>query len=288
MKKLLLSLFAFGSLFSASAQFLNGNFEAAITNPQANFPNYSSTTGWGGGIYKKEQTNPGQALQSVKISNVIDAPLNTAFGNVFPTDTLPGFIIQTVDGPAATWQGATISFMYKNQAVGGDTSAFVVQIYDTLAAGATDDVILNEGYFQTTANVTTWTTTTMTLAPIQGATGTPNQIFIVGTSSVGALFGTKTPVSGNTFWLDDVKKLSGAGIDENIASSVKVYPNPTNDVLNIKADGEISNVTITTLDGKVVKSGSASTVNVSELTSGMYIYQVTVNGNVSTGNFVKN
>jgi hypothetical protein len=56
----------------------------------------------------------------------------------------------------------------------------------------------------------------------------------------------------------------------------------------VRKSGEISNVTITTLDGKVVSSSSSSVVNVAELTAGMYIYQVTVDGKVSTGNFVKN
>jgi hypothetical protein len=47
-------------------------------------------------------------------------------------------------------------------------------------------------------------------------------------------------------------------------------------------------VVISTLDGKVMKTTNESSVDVSEFTSGMYIYQVTVNGKVSTGNFVKN
>jgi hypothetical protein len=58
--------------------------------------------------------------------------------------------------------------------------------------------------------------------------------------------------------------------------------------LNISANGEISNVVISTLDGKVMKTTNESSFDVSEFTSGMYIYQVTVNGKVSTGNFVKN
>jgi hypothetical protein len=79
---------------------------------------------------------------------------------------------------------------------------------------------------------------------------------------------------------------NGASINENSVFS-SVYPNPAQDILNIKVDGEISNITILTLDGKVVLSSSSSTINVSELTSGMYIYQVIVNDKISTGNFVK-
>jgi hypothetical protein len=78
------------------------------------------------------------------------------------------------------------------------------------------------------------------------------------------------------------------GLNENTNQVKIVYPNPANDVLNISTNGEISNVVISTLDGKVMKTSTESSIDVSNLTAGMYIYQVTVNGKVSTGNFVKN
>lgn len=289
MKKLLLSIFALGSIYSASAQtapLVNGDFEATIT-ANSSFPNYSSTQGWGGGIYKSETAAPGQLLQSVKLESVYDAALNSAFGGAFASDTLPGFIQQSVDGNTAAYIGGVMSFKYKNITSAADTAIIFVEVYDTLAAGFNDDVLLAQGVFATSDAAATWTDATISIDADPAATGTANQLFIIATSSYGGLTGSSTPVLGNAFYLDDLK-LSLAGVKENAASTVKVYPNPANDVLNIKVDGEISNVTITTLDGKVVSSTATSTVNVASLTAGLYIYQVTANGKVSTGNFVKN
>jgi hypothetical protein len=53
-------------------------------------------------------------------------------------------------------------------------------------------------------------------------------------------------------------------------------------------NGKISSITINTLDGKVVKTATSSTVDVSALSPGMYIYHVNVDGKIATGNFVKN
>lgn len=79
-----------------------------------------------------------------------------------------------------------------------------------------------------------------------------------------------------------------AGIGENVISA-SVYPNPANDVLNIKIEGEVAAVNVLSLDGKIVATSSTATVNVADLNAGMYIYQVTTaNGQIATGNFAKN
>lgn len=76
-------------------------------------------------------------------------------------------------------------------------------------------------------------------------------------------------------------------INENVIST-SVYPNPANDVLNIVASEEIANVSILGLDGKVVATSATSTVNVADLVSGMYIYEVTTStGKVSRDSFMK-
>lgn len=78
-----------------------------------------------------------------------------------------------------------------------------------------------------------------------------------------------------------------AGIDENVITT-SVYPNPANDVLNIVASEEIATVSIVALDGKVVANASSSSVNVAELKSGMYIYEVTTtSGKVARDTFMK-
>lgn len=87
--------------------------------------------------------------------------------------------------------------------------------------------------------------------------------------------------------IDDINVSGTNGINENVISA-KVYPNPANDVLNISINEEIESVSIVTLDGKVVATSTGSTVNVAELTSGMYIYEITTaNGNVARDTFMK-
>lgn len=81
---------------------------------------------------------------------------------------------------------------------------------------------------------------------------------------------------------------SSASINKNVLSS-SVYPNPAVNELNIKINEQIVSINVLTLDGKVViSSNNNSKIDVSELNSGLYIYQVvTVAGNVSNGNFTK-
>jgi hypothetical protein len=84
-----------------------------------------------------------------------------------------------------------------------------------------------------------------------------------------------------------------ASIDEPSMLTTTVYPNPTNDVVNFSLNGvEIANVSIFSLDGKLVSSNTVNaattTVDVTALNAGMYIYKMTSkNGNVVKDTFVK-
>lgn len=87
--------------------------------------------------------------------------------------------------------------------------------------------------------------------------------------------------------IDDINVSAVASVNENILEAT-VYPNPANDVLNIKVGEEIASVAIVTLDGKVVATSTTGSVNVADLTAGMYMYQVTtVSGKLANGNFAK-
>lgn len=91
----------------------------------------------------------------------------------------------------------------------------------------------------------------------------------------------------NFIILDDISVYNSASVNElSIAS--KVFPNPAKDVLNIIVEGEEVEVTISTLEGKVVKTENSKKIDISDLTSGLYIYHVTSNGKIASGNFVKN
>jgi hypothetical protein len=92
--------------------------------------------------------------------------------------------------------------------------------------------------------------------------------------------------AANTYYIDDVSMTAGAvGINEaNTSIELTVYPNPVNDVLNISAKENITNVTIYDMVGKVVKNVDFNaltlTVNTDDLPSGTYAVKITA-GNAS-------
>ena len=93
------------------------------------------------------------------------------------------------------------------------------------------------------------------------------------------------------FMIDDVKITNVAGIEEN-SMEVSVYPNPATDVLNIQLTENASSVSILGMDGKVISTqvvtANTATVNVSNLVSGVYFYEVVAeNGTIVRNTFVK-
>jgi hypothetical protein len=82
-----------------------------------------------------------------------------------------------------------------------------------------------------------------------------------------------------------------ASLVEN-TMNVNVYPNPAEDVLNISMDLNGASVAVISMDGKVVAkqdmNGTTATVDVANLVSGVYFYEVTAeNGLVIRNSFVK-
>jgi hypothetical protein len=78
------------------------------------------------------------------------------------------------------------------------------------------------------------------------------------------------------------------------ASNLKIYPNPTKDILNLSSSTTLINsVEVTDLNGRVVKSFnlngiSQTELNVSSLQSGMYFVSVQTELGKGTTKIVKN
>lgn len=70
------------------------------------------------------------------------------------------------------------------------------------------------------------------------------------------------------------------------------YPNPTNNVLNLRSMRSIENVSIYNLLSKQVLNTNPNAtdfeLDVSSLTTGTYILKVTINGKVGTYKLMKN
>jgi hypothetical protein len=283
MKKLLLIVSCLTFSISLNAQLVNGDFESAATPLLPGIA--TDSPGWGQGLYTVETTGAYAGAQFGKMKTIYDA--TTAGLIQFPSDTLPGFIQQYIAGPISSPETWVLNYAYKNITTAGDSAVVLVQIYDTLTADPNDDVVMYGALGTYTGSTTNWT---MESIPVQAfnTTGyTANAYVVIASASIGFLFGNGYGYPGSELWLDNISLTSTNNVIE-LSSDVNVYPNPANQVLNISANGEISKVVISTLDGKVMKTTNESSVDVSEFTSGMYIYQVTVNGKVSTGNFVKN
>jgi len=75
--------------------------------------------------------------------------------------------------------------------------------------------------------------------------------------------------------------------DINRESYISIYPNPTQDILNIESQQQIETVKIYSLQGQLIKESSKSSLDVSQLTAGLYFVQVTIEGKIITKKFIK-
>jgi hypothetical protein len=283
MKKLLLFVSCLTFSISLNAQLVNGGFESPATPLLPGIA--TNSPGWGQGIYTVETTGAYAGNQYGKMKTIFDP--TTAGLIQWPSDTIAGFIQQYIPGPVSNPASWTLNYAYQNITMAGDSAVVIVQVYDTLTADPNDDVVMYGAAGVYSGSTTGWTTESLPLQEFTAAGYTANAYLFIASSSIGFLFGTGNGYPMSELWLDAISISTSAGVIE-LSSNLKVYPNPANDVLNISANGEISSVVISTLDGKVVQTTNDTSIDVSDLTSGMYIYQVTVNGKVSTGNFVKN
>jgi len=96
--------------------------------------------------------------------------------------------------------------------------------------------------------------------------------------------------------VDDFAVIGGvAGLDKNLAAKLAVYPNPTSSFINI-SNGEnilLNDVQITDINGRTVKSlklngVSETQINVSELSSGVYMMNISSDMGTTTKKIVKN
>lgn len=82
------------------------------------------------------------------------------------------------------------------------------------------------------------------------------------------------------------------GVDENAIEGFSFYPNPTNNIVNLKAQAAIEKATVFNMLGQRVVEMSNNTnsmeLNVSSLAKGTYIMKVTVNGELGTYKLIKN
>jgi hypothetical protein len=104
-------------------------------------------------------------------------------------------------------------------------------------------------------------------------------------SSDNGQFGMNTPAY---FAVDEFVYAWPIGVDENSASLVRVYPNPVKDILMI--EGEVGTVRVYDLNGQeFYESGhiQKSTIDFSNLSSGVYFVELTTNAGTSIQKVIK-
>ncbi|MBK5212795.1 MAG: T9SS type A sorting domain-containing protein [Flavobacteriaceae bacterium] len=77
------------------------------------------------------------------------------------------------------------------------------------------------------------------------------------------------------------------GTEDFTITDFQLYPNPTENILNIQSKENIENVKIYSTQGILVKEDSSKTVDVSQLSAGMYFVKIYVEGKGFTKKFIK-
>ena len=95
-----------------------------------------------------------------------------------------------------------------------------------------------------------------------------------------------------TYYVDDVVFAQGVlGVDDFSKEVFSVYPNPVKDVLNIQSKANVESVVIYDILGKVVLStrpdAVSPAIDMSGLTSGAYMVNVTIDGTSKTVKVIK-
>jgi hypothetical protein len=111
-------------------------------------------------------------------------------------------------------------------------------------------------------------------------------------SHIAQLIFSGTPSGAGKLYVDNVYFSTGAlGTDSFASASLKMCPNPASDVLNIEASSNIQHINIVNMLGQKVLSAApnaaAATLDVSSLTSGVYVIQMVSEGATTTKQFIK-
>lgn len=98
--------------------------------------------------------------------------------------------------------------------------------------------------------------------------------------------------ANNEYYVDDFEYVNGSlscvlGVNEVNEVTFSIYPNPTKDILQIAIDEPIKNVSIFTLQGRLVNQYKNSTINISNLQTGLYFIEIETENGKGVQKFIK-
>jgi len=180
-----------------------------------------------------------------------------------------------------------LNFRYKSQHAGPDSAHVFIRMNKRI--GSIRQKLAEETYY-IKGNQTTYKSVSM---PLNYIINDVPDTAIIDISSDGGL----NPAVGNQLWIDD---LSFSLISDVPAPARElahtVFPNPAVDILNIRVESpadeevvfEISDVAGRMLShSTTVVRGKDITINVADLASGIYFYNISQGSRLSKGKFIK-
>ena len=94
--------------------------------------------------------------------------------------------------------------------------------------------------------------------------------------------------SGNSTLTGDVQDTTLSNNEFSINKGIVIYPNPTNNWINIKSNSKIESIEIWNIQGrKVLDFENTNLIDVSNLQSGMYITRIQTEDGLQISNFIK-
>jgi hypothetical protein len=221
-------------------------------------------------------------------------------GGVLTTETNPynnadntsANVGKMVKSAGKVWGGSFIALSAAMDFASNDT--FTMKVYSPRAGAKVLLKVENSGnggiFFQKevlTTVTNAWETLTFDYAAISKTESYDKFVLIFDNGSMG-------DGSANfTFYIDDITLFNSAtaSVIDNDLVSVKMYPNPTTNTLNISAANTIENAQIYNVLGKKVLSlninKTSESIDVSTLASGIYLIKYQVNNSVGTSKFIK-
>jgi len=103
--------------------------------------------------------------------------------------------------------------------------------------------------------------------------------------------GNRNPFVDHPEWVNAIWNPDAMSVSDLRSKSVQIYPNPVQNILNLKSDLKIEKIELFDLNGKKVQSvkpnANDAKININHFSSGVYILKTTVEGKTSSQKIVK-
>jgi len=294
MKKIyILAIAAFAFTLNMNAQFeddFESYDEGTITDQADNFYNWSGDGGGAeSGTVTTEQASNGTKSMYVTTGNDfifdfdggVSGGIHTWQYNLYLNDGSTGFLGLMSSGPQDDVTFGAV--LYINEPNNGSGSGIFID------AGITGDFFdIPEGEWVTVAMIMDLDADTMSVT-VGGSEVYNGPLALEGQGLVAADIWDN---GGADFYMDEYIFVEGTlGAEDFNADVFSVYPNPVVNTLNINSADAVQNVTVYDVLGKVVMNLNPGVVSpsldMSALSSGAYIVNVTINGTSKSVKVIK-